>query len=123
MKGVRSGLRSVAADDDKAGNVFTIELAKGFDASFFFVKFGAPGTAKHGASALDDSTNIAGTQRDEVSIYQSQVALTDADDVPAFGDSGAGDGANGGIHAGCVSAARKHSNFLHLFLRSIRMLT
>jgi len=34
-----------------------------------------------------------------------------------------GDGANGGIHAGCVSAARKHSNFLHLFLRSIRMLT
>jgi hypothetical protein len=108
-----AALAAVAADDDEAVDAAGLEVQQRLVLHLARLELGAARAAEDGARALDDAADVAQAEGDDVVGDEARVAALDAEGLDAAVDRGAGDGADGRVHAGGVTAAREDSDLLH----------
>ena len=120
LGGQRAGAaqRAVAADSDQAVDVEGAQHFGAVGPAFRRVELLAAEGAEEDAAALDDVADVVAVQDDELTVDEADVAVLDAQRLQAAMGAGADDGADAGVHAGRVAAARQDGNSLHAFGRS-----
>lgn len=115
----RAGEGAVTADDHECVNFFLAQDTHGFALAFFFVKAHAACAGEESAGLTGFSADFEGAKADELAVKDALVAVFDTYDFQAAGESSAGDGTDGRVHAGGVAAggedadAFEHTEFVY----------
>ena len=118
---LRSGERAVAADDDQRADMILFQGLIGLVAPFHRTEFIAAGRLEDGAAALDGVAHRFAGELLDLAVDESLPPPVDAVDFQAFEDGGAGDRADGRIHARGVTAGRQYTNRQNFFFHNIML--
>ena len=88
-------------------------LRSAFERPALLAELLAARAAEEGAAALDDAAHVARAQRLDGVVDQALKAVADAEHLHAPVEGAARDGADGGVHARGVAAARQDCDALH----------
>jgi hypothetical protein len=67
---------------------------------------------------LDNAAHVAGSEGNDVAGDETDIAMTDAENVPALLNPGPYHGSDGRVHAGGVTPTGQYGNTSHNLLRS-----
>ena len=108
-----AGLRAVAADHHQPFDAVRGEVAQRLRAAALLAKLLRARAAEERAAHVDDAADVARVERADLILDQALEALPHAEHRHALVERAARDGANGGVHAGRVAAARQDRNAFH----------
>ncbi len=106
----RPRLGPVAADHHQPVDPAGVELRQAAGAHRLVLELRQPRAPQEGAAALQDVAHVAGAQHVHLPITKTRVSVADTEDFPAFGDPGADDSADGGVHPGRVPTAGQNGD-------------
>jgi hypothetical protein len=108
---METGKSTIAANGYEGINAVFVQILLCFGTTFF----GAEGFTACGfqdcAAALNNITNRTGTQFHNLTINHAFIAPDDAENFFLIVDAAPHDGADGGIHARCVTSRGKDTYF------------
>lgn len=110
---VRTSKGPVSANDDEHVEPFPNQSVQGLLLPRIGRKLRSASAAQKSAGGLDDAADVPGAEPHKAAGHQPFEAVTHARDLEPSFDRGAYDGANRGVHARCVSAAREHGDSTH----------
>ena len=109
-----AGERAVAADDHQGVDLLLLARLVGLRHALGGHELLRAGGLQDGAAAGDDAADILRGEGLHLTLYQTVVTAVDTLDVETVVDAGAGDGANGRVHAGCIATRGEDANRLDL---------
>ena len=95
--------RAVAPDDDETVDAVVGQNVEGATLARLMDEIGATAGLEKGSRVADAPRNDDIVEIHELVVEKSLVAIADADDLQTLVEPGAGDGADGRIHAGGIS--------------------
>ena len=104
----RAAVGTVAADGDKTVNAEIFADLRCLVDTGVRAEFLAAGCIQNGAAAAGNAVHVVAGQLKNVAVDESGVAAANADAGDAFGTGCAHNGADRGVHAGGVAAARQN---------------
>ena len=106
----RAAVSAVAADGDKAVDAKIFADFCGFVNTGFRAEFLAAGGIENGTAAAGNAVHVVAGQLKNIAVDESGVTSADADAGDSLGAGRAHNGADRGVHAGGVAAARQDAD-------------
>ena len=118
-KNACAGQRSVTTDHDERVDLMAAQIIVGQLTAFRGLELGAACRLEDRATHLDDIGDILSLELHDLIRDQATVTAVDALNLESAEDSRAGDGADGGVHAGSITSRGQNAyalDFCHIIL-------